>query len=303
MDDFVAIGVDVGGTKIAAGLVSFPAGKVRKRINAPTPTASAGSGSLDTVVHLVSALEAESRGEGLAVHGIGIGICEIVTTEGVIASDALLRWGEREVRERLQQIAPVSIEADVRAAARAEAYFGAGRGRHSFLYVSIGTGISCALVIDGEPFRGARGATGTMASGPMPALDPRGLQPSLEQVASGAGIVTSYNAATSAAVVRAEEVFAAAAGGQTQAQQIVERGATVLGASIGALVNVLDPEVVILGGGLGLREGPFRGRLTDFARKHIWWPGHRDVRIVSAETGRDAGVIGAAATSWKTRRG
>jgi glucokinase len=205
------------------------------------------------------------------------------------------------VCKRLAAIAPTVIEADVRAAARAEALLGAGDDLDLFLYVSIGTGISSCLVIDGEPFTGARGATGTMASGPLPGFSEditRPLLPTLEQIASGPALVSRFRA-VGGAVESGEDVLAAAAAGNEDAARIVRSAAAALGASIGALVNVLDPQAVILGGGLGLSEGLFRETLINSARRHIWWPGHRDLSIVSASTGADAGVIGAAATAWE----
>ena len=140
---FTALGVDVGGTKIAAGVVAFPEGVVRARRE----------------IRLVSELAAEACAAGHPVQGIGVGVCEIVDRSGNIASANCLDWSSDSMRQRLSKIAPTVIEADVRAAARAEALFGAGRHARVFLYVTIGTGIASCLVIDSQPFTGARGAT------------------------------------------------------------------------------------------------------------------------------------------------
>ena len=182
-----------------------------------------------------------------------------------------------------------------------EALFGAGRDARVFLYISIGTGIASCLVIDGQPFAGARGATGTMASGPLPAFHeagPKPPSPALEQLATGPAIVSRFNALHGDAQT-GHDVLAAAANGNEQAAMVVRSAAQVLGGSIGWLVNVLDPERVILGGGLGLSEGLFREMLISSARAHIWWEGHRALPIVPAATSADAGLIGAAATAWK----
>ena len=79
---------------------------------------------------------------------------------------------------------------------------------------------------------------------------------------------------------------------------VICSAAEALGGAIGALVNVLDPDLVILGGGLGLSEGLYRDELIRAIRRHIWWDGHRDLPVVPAGTGLDAGVIGAAAAAW-----
>lgn len=298
---FCAIGVDVGGTKIAAGLVTFPDGIVQARRVIPTLPQRGGEAVLADVEHLVSELSADAHDGGHSVQGIGVGVCEIVDLSGQVVSANCVAWQGVSVRQRLSQVAPTVIEADVRAAARAEALLGAGRDARNFLYVSIGTGIASCLVIEGQPFAGARGATGTMASGPLPGFNetgPQSLLPTLEQIASGPALVARFNALHGNAQ-SGHDVLAAATAGNANAMSIVQSAAEVLGGSIGFLINVLDPALVVLGGGLGLSEGHYRHALIAAARRHIWWEGHRDLPIVSATTGPDAGWIGAAATAWK----
>jgi glucokinase len=244
-------------------------------------------------------LAKESEAAGRRVDGIGVGMCEIVDLSGRIASANCLDWPGDLAQRRLSRIAPTWIEADVRAAARAEAMFGAGKSARTFLYLSIGTGISSCLVVEGQPFPGAHGATGTMASGPLPGFNEAGtsvLLPSLEQVAAGPALVARF-AARRGAAASAQDVLAAAAAGDRNAIEVARSAAEALGGGIGWLVNVLDPERVILGGGLGLSEGLFREALVASVRRHIWWEGHRDVPIVSAATAANAGIIGAAATA------
>jgi glucokinase len=294
-DEFTVIGIDVGGTKVAAALVSFPAGRLLSR---PRRISSEGGPTLvlDSIFRVAETLAAEALGHRHKVQGIGFGICEIVEKNGKIGSAAMFNWTEMLIEQRLSGIAPVIIEADVRAGARAEAAFGAGRGLDCFLYVSVGTGISCCLVIDGEPFLGANGATGTMGSGRLPTIDSR-TPITLEQVASGYGLRERFNRLGGKAG-NAKEVFAAADQGNQKALELVENAAIALGGAVGWFVNVLDPAAVILGGGLGLRGGNFRKRLVRAAHEHAWWPRHRKVPIKSAATGANAGVIGAAAAAW-----
>lgn len=277
------VGVDIGGTKIAAAVVSFPEGKLLNRKVIPTFAERPGIEVLADVEHLITELTA-----GIRVHRIGLGICEIVDRAGDLASEYCLRWSSLGVKERLGRIAPTVVEADVRAAALAEARFGAGCYAKNFLYVTIGTGISSCLMIDGEAFRGARGATGTMASGIMP-----GSNFTLEQFASGPALVQRFRALGGAAQ-SGQEVLAAALSGDSNAVEVVKSAGGAVGATIGLLINILDPELVILGGGLGLSEGLYRDALLESARRHIWWEGHHGIPIVSAAMGRDAGIIGAA---------
>jgi glucokinase len=197
------------------------------------------------------------------------------------------------------------VEADVRAAALAEALFGAGRASRCFLYVTVGTGISSSLVVDGKPFTGAHGAAGTMASGPLSFTCPgcgRQDRRSLEEIASGPALVARYNALGGAAE-RGEDLLAAEKRGEAAASEVLRSGGQAMGMGIGWLVNVLDPERVVVGGGLGLGGGTYWDAFVASARLHIWSDDQRGVPILPAATGPDAGVIGAAAAAWRRARG
>lgn len=295
-----AIGVDVGGTKIAAGLVTFPKGEVQARQQIPTTPARGGEAVFVEVRRLCEALLGVARGQHRRVDGIGIGVCELVDRAGQVASENCVAWKSVPVRERLSQLAPTIIEADVRAAALAEARFGAGKSFSQFLYVTIGTGISSCLVLDGRPFTGAHGAAGTMASSPW------GLEceqcghvsrHTLEAIASGPALVARYHQRHPAGAETGPAVLAAAEAGDPEAMHVVRSAGEALGSTVGLLVNVLDPEAVVVGGGLGLSEGPYWASFLGSTRRHIWSELHRELPIVRAATGPDAGVIGAAYSS------
>jgi predicted NBD/HSP70 family sugar kinase len=298
---FNAIGIDVGGTKIAAALVTFPEAIIRFSRVIPTNPQRDGSRVLDDVVRLAADLMAEAQGEGAKVDGIGLGLCELVSPAGNILSANCIEWMDLPVMDRLSALAPFTLEADVRAAARAEALFGAGLGLRQFLYVTVGTGIASCLVIDGEPFTGARGATGTMASAPWSrTCEECGhfSQSTLEQFAAGSGLVHRLNQLRPGSVRTGHDVLAAATAGDSEALAVVRTGAEALGSTVALLVNVLDSEAVIIGGGLGLSDGPYWDALIISTRRHIWSEVNREIPIVRAATGPDAGVIGAAVGGW-----
>ncbi len=296
------IGIDVGGTKIAAGLVTFPEGKLTHKRTIATQASRAGVEILADVEQLVSGLVAETNSAGNPVSAIGLGVCEIVDAQGKQVSFQTIDWPENIARNQLLNYCPVVVvEADVRAAALAETLFGAGRGSPIFLYVSVGTGISSALVIDGRPFIGSRGASGTLASGQMPDFrgrSPTELPATLEQIASGAALPLRFNQREGGFTVTAQEVLSAANSGNANAAEVIRSAAEALGASVGWLINILDPSKVVVGGGLGLAEGLYRDTFIASARQHTWWPPHLAVPIVPAETGTNAGIIGAAAAAW-----
>jgi len=299
---FHALGIDVGGTKTAAGVVSFPEGRACSQRLIPTEPSRGGEAVLNDVVRLAEELTAEAEALGQKVKGIGLGLCELVDPAGRILSANCVRWQDQPVADRLSRLAPVVIEADVRAAALAEALFGAGRSLRIFLYVTVGTGISSCLVIDGHPFIGARGATGTMASSPMSVTCEKCGHVShrtLEEIASGPALAARLNARRPGAAKNGKDVLAAVAAGDADAREVVQSAGESLESTIGLLVNVLDPEAVIVGGGLGLSEGPYWDSFIASTRRHIWSEVHRDLPFLQATTGQNGGIIGAAATAWK----
>lgn len=299
-----AIGIDVGGTKTAAGLVEFPCAKVHSTHTIPTHPERGGEPLLNDVLELARRLKTEALDHGWVVHGIGLGLCEIVETNGTIASASSIQWKRLPIAQSLSVIAPAVIEADVRAAALAESLFGAGKGSSCFLYVTVGTGISCCLVLGGKPFTGARGATGTMASSPLPnPWQPHSTAAvhTLEEIASGPALVARYNQAAAKRALTSFEVIEAAAAGNPLAVDVVSIAGRTLGATVALLANTLDPDRIVIGGGLGLSGGLYWTSFIESTRRHLWHEPHQHLPILPAATGLSAGIIGAAATAWQNR--
>jgi glucokinase len=299
---FTALGIDVGGTKIAAGLVRFPEGSVHLRKVIPTAPARGGQAVLTDVLRVAEELSEAAGAAGLPLAAIGLGLCELVDPGGRILSANCVDWRNEPVRERLSRLAPTVLEADVRAAALAEGLFGAGQPFRIFLYVTVGTGISSCLMLEGRPFTGARGATGTMASSPLSVPCERCghvNRRTLEEIASGPALVARYNERRPGAASNGGEVLAAGAAGDADALAVVRAAGEALESTVALLVNVLDPEAVIVGGGLGLSGGPYWDSFMASTRRHIWSEAHRDLPILRASTGTDAGLIGAAAAAWR----
>jgi glucokinase len=294
-----AIGLDVGGTKIAAGVVALESGAVLLRRDMPTQAGRGGAAVLEDVLALAQALRDQAAAGGMQLRGVGLGVAELVDLAGNVTSGHTIDWRGVPVRQRLAQLAPAVVESDVRAHALAEARYGAGRSFGLFTFVTVGTGISCCLVQHGRPYAGARGNALVLASSPITTICSEcgaELRPVLEQFASGPALVRRYNELGVAHVQRGEEVLAAAASGLLSAIWVVASAGAALGASVGWLVNVLDPHAVIVGGGLGLAGGLYWDRFVAAAREHIWADASRDLPILMASLGPDAGLIGAAAS-------
>jgi glucokinase len=296
-----AIGVDVGGTKIAAGLLDVATGEAGARRTVPTRVENGGSGALDDTVALARALAVEAPGP---IAAIGVGVPELVDPAGRTVSAQTLAWGDLPVAARLGEIAPVTIEADVRAAALAEARLGAGRTFADFAYVSVGTGVSSTLVIGGRPYAGVRGGALVLATGPVTVPCPRcgaSISFVLEDYASGRAIAARYSAATGMLASGADVVVAAAGTDDAAARKIVTSAAEALGSAIGWLVNVADPAAVVVGGGLGSAPGLFWDCLVAATRRHVWNDAARSLPILHAQLGPDAGWIGAAIAGMERR--
>lgn len=268
----LAIGIDAGGTKLAAALVDVCEGRAFDHCVRPTRREQGGDAVLADCVEL-----AKRAAGAQAVAWIGLGVPELVSPEGAITSAANWDWRDGRWQAALGAIAPVRVESDVRAAALAEARFGAGQGLSSFLYVTIGTGVSHSFVIDGTPWRGARG--NAIVSGAPP----------VEIVASGSAL------AARAGKGRAEDVLAAA-----EDEAIVEDAVLALGIELGRLVNALDPEAVLIGGGLGLTPG-FSDRIAALMRPQIYAETTREVPVLRSSLGVSGGVIGAAVAAVPAR--
>ncbi|MBI4659679.1 MAG: ROK family protein [Verrucomicrobia bacterium] len=297
---FCAIGVDVGGTKIAAGIVTFPGAGMVARRALPTFPKRGGEPVLADVLRLAKELIEEASELELRVGAIGVGVCELVDLTGQIASANCISWEGIPIQEQLQPLAPTFVEADVRAAALGEAMFGAGHQFKTFIYLTVGTGISSCFVIDGCPFPGARGAAGTIASSPLTAVCERCgniEHRTLEEIASGPALVTRYNLRAAGRVHSAEEVIAAANAGDPAATAVVRSAGDALGKTVALLVNALDPEAVVVGGGLGSSGGTFWECFEATTRRLIWSDLNRNLPMLTAGLKGDAGLIGAAAAA------
>lgn len=261
----LAVGIDVGGTKLAAALVDRASGALLASARRPTAPARGAEAVLADCVALA--------GEMAAGHGplpVGVGICETVDPAGRTTSAVTVDWRGRDVAAAFASVGPARVESDVRATAVAEARLGAGRGLASVLVVTVGTGISHCLVLDGAPWAGARG--NAICTG----------APLVEDVASGPAIARAGGAA------RAEEVLA-----DPGRAAVVAAAADALGHELARLVNALDPAGVVIAGGLGLHEG-YRAQVVAAMRPRVFAPDTARVPVVPAALGPEAAVIGAA---------
>jgi glucokinase len=296
-----AIGVDCGGTKIHAGVVGRD-GTVDRRHTVPTPVSSEED-LLQALEEVVESL----LGEDVAALGLGIP-SQIDQRTGRAVSSVHVPLSDVDLRGRMSRFGlPVGIDNDGNAAAIAEWKLGAGRGASNLVLLTLGTGIGGGLILDGRPFRGSVGAGAEL--GHM-VLDYGG--PPCKGDCTGHGHFEAFAAGSAAnALARARFgadadarrlVDEAEAGDEGAISDLAELGHR-LGAGIGSLVNIFNPELVIVGGGFAdageLILGPARETLEVEGL-----PLPRElVRIVLAELGAEAGMVGAALVGFEALDG
>jgi len=286
-----AIGVDIGGTKAAAVRVESDGGVLARAV-------------LDTPADDVPALLAAMREVAEAVltpevAAIGVGAAGLVEAgTGRVRYAPNIVWREVDLREALQSLAlPVLADNDCTTATAGEQLVGAGRDVDAFLYVGVGTGIGGGIVHGGAVMRGAHGFAGEIGH---LIVEPGGLRCGCgnrgcwETVASGSAL-SRLGRERLGPSMDGPVIVAAARAGDASARSVLEEVGTRLGEGIAGLVNVLDPDLVIVGGGAAVGAGDLLLESARTACAHaIEGAGHRpDVPLVPAALGADAAAIGA----------
>jgi glucokinase len=306
MDGPRVIAVDLGGTKLLAGVLDEE-GVVVKRTVRPTQL-----GSEEQLLKELDGVIAELLDDGIRAIGVGLP-STIDQRQGRAVNSVNIPLAAIDFRDHLATRfdLPAAIENDANAAALAEHRLGAGRGTQHMVMLTLGTGIGGGLILDGKLYRGALGAAGELGHMTLELDGPpcQGTCPGrghLEALASGTA--TDRLAAERAAEHPEGDLGRAAAEGQTvdarlavdlaaqspgDARELLSRVGFVLGTAIASYVNIFNPEVVVLGGGFA-RAGDL---LFEPARRVVAEralpPGRDLVRIVPALLGPEAGLIGA----------
>jgi glucokinase len=305
------IAVDLGGTKVAAGLVA-PNGEVLRRAVEPTDVTNE-----DAVLAQLERVIGGLTDDGFAALGVGVP-STIDQRSGRAVTSVNIPLAGVDLRERLRELfdVPVAIENDGNAAAVAEHRLGAARGAQHVVMLTLGTGVGGGLILDNRLYRGAVGAAGELGHITIDANGPpcQGACPGrghLEVFASG---LAADGLADRAAADRPDGDLgrAAAAGrkvdphllvelasaGPGDARDVLEHVGFHLGVGIADFVNVFNPELVVIGGGFA-EAGEL---LLDTARKVVAEralpPAKDEARIVMAELGSEAGLIGAALVAF-----
>jgi len=290
------VAVDLGGSAMKGVVVDGAGRELATRV-VPTPHDDVAG----AVTRLLRDLSDLAHGAGVTPVGAGVVTPGSVDeARGVVRYASNLRWRDLPLRDLLAEALdlPVAVGHDVRAAGVAEQLFGAGRGSDSFVLVPLGTGVAAAIVEKGQVLTGFTGAAGEFGHIPLvPDGEPCpcGQRGCLEAYASAGALARRY-AAKSGRVLTAEEVVAAL-GTDPVADSLWDEAVTVLAQGLNVLTILLDPEVVVLGGGLSRAGATLLEPVTARMEAGLAW---RDrPRVVLSGLGDRAGRVGAAVLAFR----
>src|SRR6266536_4144221 len=293
------IGVDLGGTKILAGVVERD-GTILRESQRPTPLSSQDDllAALDEVVE-------QLLGDG-EVTALGFGIpSQIDQIRGTVVSSVNLPLAGLDFRDRMRERfgLPVGIDNDANAATIAEWQVGAGRGTRHMVMLTLGTGIGGGLILDGRPYRGSVGAAAELGH-----IVIQHDGPPCQGVCTGRGHLEVLASGTAAGKFAREllgpeanayDLVRKAQDGDVAAVEALAEIGRKLGSGIGSLVNIFNPELVVIGGGFAAAGDLVLDPAREVMRREALEPARDLVRIVHAELGPEAGLVGAALVAFE----
>jgi glucokinase len=302
----LALGIDIGGTNTVFAFLT-PDGRLLDRTAIPTQAREGGERLMTRICEQARAMLRQAPGP---VVGIGVGSAgQIDPQTGVclFANENLPGWTGMDIRGRLAAATglPVYVGNDANVAALGEQQFGAGKGVANMVCITLGTGVGGGIISQGRLVTGHRGVGGEVGHIIVQAggdTCPCGLQGCLEAYASATAIVRrtrealpAYPASSLHQVepLTAKAIFAAAAAGDGCAERIVAETAWYLAVGLASLINLFDPELFLIGGGVSLAGEPFLDRVR--AHLESWAVTRSRARVARCALGDDAGVVGAAA--------
>ncbi|MER5967603.1 ROK family protein [Streptomyces sp. NPDC002057] len=307
------LALDIGGTTTTAAYVG-PDHTVHARLSAPTPARDGAAAVVDRAVRLLATSRGQATAAGLAAPvALGIGTAGVVDPEGrtiTHATDALPGWAGTPLARLAHRLTglPTTVLGDVQAFLVGESTpRGAARGARTAIGVMAGTGVGGAVWTEGTVLRGARGAAGHIGHVPVPQAAgltcPCGARDHVEAVASGPSMAAALAAAGPqyASVRTLQDVSRLAARGEARARGVLTRGGEALGTALAGLVATLDPDRVVISGGV-LNSGPYYlAGLRDTLASHSL-PALADTTVTASRLGADAVLLGAAETARRTFR-
>jgi glucokinase len=296
-------GVDIGGTKIAVGIVSFE-GKVLATEECPTAQELGFGSAVDRISRMLRSCAERANA---AIHGIGIGCTgPVYPLTGEVGDVEFLKtWKGANLVEALETPFGVraALENDADAATLGETFWGAGRGKGQVLFVTVGTGIGVGIVLNGELYRGVDASHPEIGHQVIDAGGPQcycGARGCWEVLAAGTAMAAWMNEQGPDTGLTAKTICEMAYAGHPIARRAVEREAHYLGLGLANLVNIFCPEEIVLGGSVMDSAALFLDGIRNEIRRHCTQVPYQRTEISLASLGPHAAIIGAA-RAWHHR--
>ena len=302
-----SFGVDVGGTSVKIGLFDRT-GTLLERFELPTHAENGGARILPEIAEAIDGVLARRNISKADVEGIGIGVPGPVAPDGTVNRCVNLNWGVFNLHQTLGDLTGLRVKGgnDANCAALGEHWKGGGMGCRSTVFVTLGTGIGGGVILDGKILGGAHGVGGEIGHITVNAPDrvpcTCGKRCCVEQYASATGVVrmTKERLANSQeeTVLRGKDdltckdVFIAAKSGDRLAESVLEQALDYLGEALASACCVVDPERVILGGGMSKAGEYLRERVERHFTKYMFHA-CKGTEFSLAALGNDAGMYGA----------
>jgi glucokinase len=296
------IGVDLGGTHVRAGCVSKD-GRLEHHLKRASAATEGPDAPIEAIAAMVSELEATAGSRATAI-GIGSpGMVDPKSGAMIGTTPHLRHWEDFPLRERLtaRLEREVRVDNDANLAALGEYHVGAGRGARTFVMITVGTGVGCGVVAQGILLRGANGGAGEighLALGNGGSTCRCGVEGCIEPEMSGSGIEARARS-RELSYADAESLFAAATNGEAAALDYARRFGEHLARTIGVAVNLLNPDVVAIGGGVAAAGDALLAPVRSALGRYALESHRRALRVVPAELGERAGVIGGGLLAWE----
>lgn len=300
-------GVDIGGTTVKLGLFDVE-GNLLDKWEIPTRTEESGSNILPDIAKDIQRKIEEKQISKEMVVGVGVGAPGPIDNQGVVHRAVNLGWGVFSIKDTLEEILKVPVMAgnDANVAALGEMWKGGGQGSSDLIVVTLGTGVGGGIIVDGKILTGTAGAGGEIGHIHVEDNESEkcgcGNTGCLEQYASATGVTRLANRRLAESEkesilrggeVSAKTVFDAVKAGDALAMEVAEEFGKYLGNCLAAIAGVVNPEVIVLGGGVSKAGEILINYIKPYYEKNVFH-GSRNVKFSLATLGNDAGIYGAA---------
>lgn len=293
----VSLGVDLGGTYIKAAVVTAD-GEIIFRTQVETPPKRSTESVADAMISLIGELLREHP----AISGVGIGAPGLVDKNHEIIRESpnFPEWKNIPLKRLIESDIhlPIALDNDVNCFALAEQRWGAGRGFDHLLALAVGTGVGGAVILNGRIYRGSTGAAGELGHISVDLWGPRcscGNYGCVERYLGNRWFVAAAQAALdNDALETPEEVSRLAQSGDQDAIRFLENRGEILGVACVTLINIFDPEAIIIGGGTAQCGEPFFRGIQRAIEERVYRSLRENIRILPAQLGTIAGALGAA---------